>query len=133
MRIGTRRRRLAKLEAARSVAGGGVERLRAEVERLTAACEREPDDREFCRCYLRLVEAEHRLRLAEPAPEPVPERPAVDVAGMTDDEFEAYLNSLIVPNPRRDRLHARFREAADDSDVERYLAMVQAGGACARP
>jgi len=101
---GANRRRLARLEAAR---GGGsqADRLRAEVE--------------------------HRLHLA--APEPVPERPAVDVTGMTDDEFEAYLNSLIVPNPRRDRLHARFREAADGSDAERYLSLFQTGGACATP
>jgi hypothetical protein len=127
---GANRRRLARLEAAR---GGGAQadRLRAEVERLTVECEREPDDRRFCAAYLRLLEAEHRLHLAEPAPEPVPERPAVDVAGMADDEFEAFLNSLIEPDPRRDPLHARFREAADGSDAERYLSLFQAGGACA--
>ena len=128
---GADRRRLAKLEAARGIAGGGVERLRAEVERLTVECEREPDDGRFCAAYLRLLEAEHRLHLAAPAP--VPERPAVDVAGMADDEFEAFLNSLIEPDPRRDPLHARFRDVADGDVVERYLAVYQSGGACATP
>jgi len=125
-----RRRRLARLEAARGV-GARADRLRREVERLTAACEHEPDDGRFCAAYLALLEAEHRLHLAAPAP--VPERPAVDVAGMADDEFEAFLNSLIEPDPRRDPLHARFRDVADGDVVERYLAVYQSGGACATP
>ena len=69
--------------------------------------------------------AEDRLRAVDPPPTPA--RPAVDVASMTDDELEAYLNSLVERNPRRDRLHGRFRDVADDAEVDAYLAMYQAG------
>ena len=106
-----RRRRLARLEAARGIAGGGVERL-------LVGCEQEVDDRRFCALYLRLVEAEHRLHLVAPAPEPAPPKP---IAGMTDEEIEEHLNAQAERDPRRAGLHARFREVASSHDVERYL------------
>ena len=125
---GANRRRLARLEAATGIAGGGGERLRGEVETLTAACEQEVDDRRFCDAYLRLLAAEHRLHLAAPASEPAPPKP---IAEMTDEEIEEHLNAQAERDPRRAGLHARFREVASSHDVERYLGLFQTGGACA--
>jgi hypothetical protein len=118
-------RRLARLER-RGRGGAEVDALRREVERLMEECERERDDRRFCRGFLRFVEASSRLHQMAPEPDRV-ERPAARTEGMTDEQAEAYLNALTAATPGGGP-HDRFAEVSTEGEVDAYLALFQVGG-----
>jgi hypothetical protein len=88
--------------------GGRVDTVhwaRTEIRQLLALCERAVSDRDFAAAYLRLLEADERLRRAMPPP----------------------VNpTATVHDPRRDRLHVRFKHIANEAEAARHEELVDA-------
>lgn len=125
---GANRRRLARLEAARS-GGAQTDRPRREAEALLAAAEAAEDDAEAARLFLRLTELEHGLPPVGRGDTSRPGDP--DPGDMTDEEIEAYLARP--RTTRRGRLAGRAIPAMTDEQLTRLLHLCGAGSVAGGP